>query len=115
PSKHFTEEPVKDPSKVFKVGDVVQAKVKSEKFSSKRLDDMFHKSKKGKKPSPDMPQVDQFAGLSLEQDPAVQAALIAFDLDNGDVISMVGGANFAENEYNRALQAARQTGSSFKA
>src|SRR3712207_7962097 len=32
-----------------------------------------------------------------------------------DVISLVGGYDFVRSKFNRALQAARQTGSSFKA
>lgn len=52
--------------------------------------------------------------LELEQTPAVQGALLAMDSISGQVLSMVGGFDFSESEFNRAVQAARQAGSSFK-
>lgn len=58
------------------------------------------------------------AGLlhaSLEQDTGAQAALMAVDNPSGDVLAMVGGRDFNLSQYNRATQAQRQTGSSFKA
>ncbi|MDR3256396.1 MAG: penicillin-binding protein 1A [Endomicrobium sp.] len=44
----------------------------------------------------------------------VQGALIAIDPKNGAIRAMVGGRNFKESQFNRALQAKRQPGSSFK-
>jgi penicillin-binding protein 1A len=44
----------------------------------------------------------------------VQGALLSLDLVSEDVIAMVGGLNFEKSEFNRTIQAARQTGSSFK-
>ncbi|MBN1558965.1 PBP1A family penicillin-binding protein [candidate division KSB1 bacterium] len=44
----------------------------------------------------------------------VQVAFIALDPHNGHILAMVGGRNFAESEFNRATQAIRQPGSSFK-
>ena len=51
---------------------------------------------------------------TLEQDSGVQGALMAIDNTSGDVLAMVGGRDFALSEFNRATQAERQTGSSFK-
>lgn len=51
---------------------------------------------------------------SLEQDSGAQGALMAIDNTSGDVLALVGGRDFAVSEFNRALQAQRQTGSSFK-
>ena len=42
-----------------------------------------------------------------------QAALVAIDND-GAVRAMIGGANYADSQYNRAAQAERQPGSAFK-
>jgi len=53
--------------------------------------------------------------LELDQEPLVEGSLLSFDEQTQDVLAMVGGYSFARNEFNRALQAARQTGSSFKA
>jgi penicillin-binding protein 1A len=50
----------------------------------------------------------------LEQDSGAQGALLAIDNATGDVKAMVGGRDFAESKYNRATQAQRQVGSSFK-
>jgi penicillin-binding protein 1A len=44
---------------------------------------------------------------------ATQAALVAMRPD-GAVLAMVGGRNYAKSQYNRAVQAERQPGSSFK-
>ncbi|MGP8269007.1 MAG: penicillin-binding protein 1A [Terracidiphilus sp.] len=51
---------------------------------------------------------------TLEQDSGAQAALMAMDNSTGDVLAMVGGRDYALSEFNRATQAERQTGSSFK-
>ncbi|MGC1293306.1 MAG: PBP1A family penicillin-binding protein [Candidatus Acidiferrales bacterium] len=52
--------------------------------------------------------------VQLEQIPAAQAALLAIDNATGEIKAMVGGYSFEESKYNRAVQAMRQTGSSFK-
>ena len=51
---------------------------------------------------------------SLEQDSGAQGSLLAVDNTSGDVLAMVGGRDFALSQFNRATQAERQTGSSFK-
>ncbi len=49
-----------------------------------------------------------------EGEPRVQGALVAMDPQTGHVKALVGGVNFLENQFNRALQARRQPGSAFK-
>jgi penicillin-binding protein 1A len=51
---------------------------------------------------------------SLEQDSGAQGALMAIDNTSGDVLAMVGGRDYMVSQFNRATQAQRQTGSSFK-
>ncbi len=51
---------------------------------------------------------------TLEEDSGAQGALMAIDNTSGDVLAMVGGRDYAVSEFNRATQAERQTGSSFK-
>jgi penicillin-binding protein 1A len=51
---------------------------------------------------------------SLEQDSGAEGALLAIDNTSGDVLAMVGGRDFNLSQFNRATQAERQTGSSFK-
>jgi penicillin-binding protein 1A len=50
----------------------------------------------------------------LRQIPEVSGACIAMDPFTGRVLAMVGGFSFDESEFNRATQAQRQPGSSFK-
>jgi len=52
--------------------------------------------------------------LGLEQDPELEAALLALDPKDGGIKAMVGGYNFERSKFNRALQAKRQPGSAFK-
>jgi penicillin-binding protein 1A len=58
------------------------------------------------------PQVP--AGWSLGQAPKVQGALVSLDPIDGAVTAMVGSFHFPLSKYNRATQARRQPGSSFK-
>ena len=57
---------------------------------------------------------DGKARVSLEQDSGVQGALVAIDNASGEIKAMVGGRDFNESKFNRATQALRQVGSSFK-
>jgi len=55
-----------------------------------------------------------FARWSLRQVPEVGGAFMAMDVNTGRVLAMQGGFSFQESEFNRATQAQRQPGSSFK-
>ena len=52
--------------------------------------------------------------LKFSQIPQAQGALVSLDPQNGAIRSLVGGFAFEQSNYNRALQAKRQPGSSFK-
>ena len=54
------------------------------------------------------------AKVALDQDPDVQGALLAIDNSTGEIRAMVGGYDWSLSKYNRAVQAERQVGSSFK-
>jgi penicillin-binding protein 1A len=54
------------------------------------------------------------AKATLDQEPDVQGALLALDNSSGTIKAMVGGYDWTESKYNRAVQAERQVGSSFK-
>jgi penicillin-binding protein 1A len=75
---------------VFQVGDVVLVRIKEP--MSKPYDWM----------------------VSLEQEPEVQGALLCMETGTGRVKAMVGGRDFSVSQFNRAIQARRQPGSSFK-
>ncbi|HSY59139.1 MAG TPA: transglycosylase domain-containing protein, partial [Terriglobales bacterium] len=78
----------KSPPKLLKVGDLVVVSIKEVAGSTVRAE--------------------------LEQQPVAQAALLAIDNPTGEVKAMVGGYDFDQSKFNRATQAVRQTGSSFK-
>lgn len=54
------------------------------------------------------------AQFRLRQKPEVSGALVAMDPHTGRVLAMAGGFSFADSQFNRATQAYRQPGSSFK-
>jgi penicillin-binding protein 1A len=92
PSPHFAPQNVKTPSDLLKTGDVVHVRVK------------------------ESPKKDQLLilVLALDQEPVVQGALLCLDPKTGYVKAMVGGRDFSESQFNRALNARRQPGSAFK-
>jgi len=55
-----------------------------------------------------------FVDSVLNERAAVQIALVAIDPRNGHILAMIGGRDFSESKYNRAVQAIRQPGSAFK-
>jgi penicillin-binding protein 1A len=57
---------------------------------------------------------DGVTHAQLEQDSGVQASMMAIDNSNGEVLAMVGGRDFTLSQFNRATQAEREVGSSFK-
>jgi len=53
-------------------------------------------------------------GLKRINASGLQAALVALDPKTGDVLAMVGGADFSVTPFNRAVKSRRQPGSAFK-
>jgi penicillin-binding protein 1A len=51
---------------------------------------------------------------TIEQVPEIEGAIVAMDPHTGRVLAMVGGFSYSQSEFNRATQALRQPGSSFK-
>jgi penicillin-binding protein 1A len=78
----------KKPAELLKVGDLAQFSIQEVRDSTVRV--------------------------QLEQQPAPQAAMIAMDNATGEIKAMVGGYSFEDSKFNRATQAVRQVGSSFK-
>ena len=54
------------------------------------------------------------ATATLDQTPVVEGALVAIENRTGQIKAMVGGWNFSRSKFNRAVQAYRQIGSTFK-
>jgi penicillin-binding protein 1A len=81
---------VKTPGDLLNIGDVVQVRVK------------------------EPPKKDQPLVLTLEQEPLAQGALLCLGPKTGYVRAMVGGRDFGESQFNRAILSRRQPGSAFK-
>ncbi|MFN0061543.1 MAG: penicillin-binding protein 1A [Myxococcaceae bacterium] len=61
-----------------------------------------------------VPEAPRPIDVALDQIPEVQGAFIAIDPSSRKVVAMTGGYDFARSAFNRATQAKRQPGSSFK-
>ncbi len=59
-------------------------------------------------------QRQENGSLKFSQIPVAQSALVSLDPQNGAIRALVGGFAFEQSNYNRAMQAKRQPGSSFK-
>ncbi len=81
---------VKSPADLLNPGDVVYVRVK------------------------ELPRKDQPPTLSLDQELLIQGALLCLDPKTGYVKAMVGGRDFSESQFNRAIHSRRQPGSAFK-
>jgi len=82
---------IRQPSTALRPGDVILVKIKD---SRKTAQDPLN--------------------VTLEQEPLVQGALLCLETETGLVKAMVGGRDFSETQFNRAIQSRRQPGSSFK-
>lgn len=96
---------------VLRVGDIVLVAI--EKIVPAAAEKPLEKptAKKVGKPTPAKPG---YVEVSLEQEPRAQAGFVAVDPADHRVLALVGGSNFATSNFNRATQAIRQAGSSFK-
>jgi penicillin-binding protein 1A len=90
---------------ILRKGDVVLVKVEALSTREESVAKTFKKT-----PGEDAERV----AVRLWQEPEVEGALMSFDLHTGAVRAMVGGADFETSEFNRAIQARRQVGSTFK-
>jgi len=52
--------------------------------------------------------------VSLDQEPQVEGAVVLLDPASGEILALTGGYDFNRSQFNRASQAQRQVGSSFK-
>jgi penicillin-binding protein 1B len=59
-------------------------------------------------------QLDHLDAVYSKRDLKPQASLVALDPHTGNILAMVGGRNYAESQLNRASDAMRQPGSTFK-
>jgi penicillin-binding protein 1A len=90
PEVSYYETRVEHPGEVLSIGDVILVNIKNKIEDS----DLWE--------------------LELEQEPKAQAALLSIEAETGHVKAMVGGRDFRESQFNRAIQSKRQPGSAFK-
>ncbi|MDG0815072.1 penicillin-binding protein 1A [Bdellovibrio svalbardensis] len=109
--KRYDLSTIKKPSDALKKGDVILVRVVGDKFSPTRI---IGQSKKKNVTPAKLPDFGKYVDLELDQEPLVEGALLSIDQQSEDVLAMVGGTSFGKSEFNRAIQAPRQTGSSFK-
>lgn len=76
--------------------------------------DLTKPDKTGRKPAAQPVEKSSKPQVVLEQKPKIQGALASIEPGTGAVIALVGGYDFAESWFNRAVQARRQPGSAFK-
>ncbi|MBX7116905.1 MAG: PBP1A family penicillin-binding protein [Myxococcaceae bacterium] len=93
-------------SSALKLGDVVVVRVTDKNGLT---DDKEQRNDELAKHVPDNETL-----VRLEQEPELQSALVSIDPHRQYMVAMVGGYDFDANEFNRAFQACRQPGSSFK-
>ncbi|MGB0712565.1 MAG: penicillin-binding transpeptidase domain-containing protein, partial [Gammaproteobacteria bacterium] len=87
-------------------GDVIRLERLPEKVSKEKASE--EKEEGGEEPAAAEPR------WRLAEVPAVEGALAAIDPTDGGIIALVGGFDFYNSKFNRAVQAKRQAGSSFK-
>lgn len=84
-------------------------------YVAKNIRDPFNELKRGDMIYVQPKKLDKNAPLfALDQIPLVQGALVAYRVTDGAIHSLVGGYDFYKSQFNRAMQAKRQSGSSFK-
>jgi penicillin-binding protein 1A len=81
---------VRKPSEALSVGDVIQVELIEKDAESEEWK------------------------LSLDQEPIAQSALLCIEAETGLVKAMIGGRDFTQSQFNRAIQSRRQPGSAFK-
>ncbi|MBO4335478.1 MAG: PBP1A family penicillin-binding protein [Desulfovibrio sp.] len=109
---------VSDARKVLSPGDLIYVKAEVEKKKAQNSKKPESQENKGQQEASDFdPQSvskDQAIQLSLQQEPLVQGALVSIEPRSGNVVALIGGYQYGATQFNRATQARRQPGSSFK-
>lgn len=95
----------KDDGPILQAGDVVEVQIEGTDTTDPAVSKVFAGT----------PGASQaLAAARLHQRAEVEAALFSMDIGTGAVRAMVGGTDFGEGQFNRAVQGRRQVGSTFK-
>jgi penicillin-binding protein 1A len=92
-----------DLTRALKRGDVVRVDIRNRDFRQAKPLEKYTDAGDG-----------PFAAAELYQEPEIQGALYSYRMSDGAVLAMVGGVDFKDTQFNRAIQASRQVGSTFK-
>jgi penicillin-binding protein 1A len=103
------------PESIVKAGDIILVKVSPKKKSVWKYiyKDFKKKYAKNKELITALREQEFYVG-ELDQEAEVEGALLSISPLTGEIISMVGGSNFAKSQFNRVVQSNRQPGSAFK-
>lgn len=94
---------IDDLTRSFTRGDVVRVEVKRHRWQEEKA--LAGVADGGQGP---------YLAAEVYQPPDLQGALFSYRLTDGAVLAMVGGPDFLDTKFNRAVQAERQVGSTFK-
>lgn len=103
PERYYPSALIDHVKKAIRTGDIVVVKVVEKKVLEEDEEPKFKKLIPAEGPY-----------VTLEQEPTLQGAIVSVDPSRRYVVAMIGGYDFDASEYNRAFQACRQPGSSFK-
>ena len=106
PQVNFVNALLRDPPSSIEPGDVLLVRLTTKEKIEKRLGKSSYTRLIPKEPNLNI--------VALEQEPNLETALLSVEAESGYVLAMLGGYAFDRSEFNRALQACRQPGSSFK-
>ena len=94
--------------------DIIEITGNGLKFAAASLSDKAQPAKKIRRGAIVRLLKNEKTGWEILQAPAVQAAFVSTDPNDGAIKAMVGGFDFSRGKFNRVTQAWRQPGSSFK-
>lgn len=109
PTRHFESSRLSSVGGVLKPGDIILVKKQPEESFRKVAQQAALVASFDK-----LLAHNNYELYSLEQEPAIEGAMLAIEPETGYVNAMNGGYSFARSEFNRAYQACRQPGSVFK-
>ncbi|CBW28091.1 putative peptidoglycan transglycosylase penicillin-binding protein 1A [Halobacteriovorax marinus SJ] len=102
------------PSTILKAGDVIQVSIVSKSTGIERHIWRGDQANFKKSRDYDLVKNEKYIHFLLDQEPEAEGALVSLDPKTGELIALVGGADFEKSQFDRAIQSHRQPGSSFK-
>src|SRR5687767_1198111 len=95
-------------------GEAIEIAEEGLRFAARMLGDKVNANQRIRRGAIIRVQKDEKGRWQVTQLPAVESAIVSVDPQSGAMRALVGGFDFARNQYNHVTQALRQPGSSFK-